>query len=253
MHRHDGRLGDAEYVEGEQHPQGDRRHLAGEDAAGVEVERAGGDAGPGDGRQQQQGRGAEQHQEIEAPGPLGLLVAAVGDQRIGDQRQHLVEKEGGEQVAGERKAHGGGDREREADVEDRLPLFAVRPHVADRIQRIDDPQARRDGREERAQRLDVKGDRQAGQHVDEMQRRPLAGKHLGGERQDGGEQDHGAQHGGALAQVRPLVEQGDQNGRRRRHDQRQGDQLGAAHGVPPMSSVAALPAMPAVSPVSRPK
>ena len=67
--------------------------LAGEDAAGVEIERAGGDAGPGDRRQQQQGRGAEQHQQIEAAGGLGLLVAAMGDQRIGDQRQHLVEEE----------------------------------------------------------------------------------------------------------------------------------------------------------------
>ncbi len=253
MHRHDRGLGDAENEERQQQAHGDRRQLAGKDAAGVEIERPGGDAGPGDRRQQEQRRGAKQHQEIQSPGRPRLFGATVGDQRIGHQRQHFVEQKEREQVAGERDAHGGGDGEREADVEDGLARFPVRSHVADRIERIDDPQAGGDHREEHAERLDREGDRQAGQDVEQVKGRPLAGEHLGEQHHDEGEEDQRAEHRGAFARVRPTLEQRHQDGRRRRHGKGKGDEFGAAHPPPPISAAAALAAMPAVRSASSPK
>jgi hypothetical protein len=47
---------------------------------------------------QQQDRGADQQPEVEPPARARLLVAVVRDQRIGHQRQDLVEQEQREQV-----------------------------------------------------------------------------------------------------------------------------------------------------------
>src|SRR3546814_4921680 len=62
-------------------------------------------------------RGAEQQSEIDPPAALRLRGPLVHHQRIGRERQGLVEDEQREHVAGEGDAHGGGDRDGEADVE----------------------------------------------------------------------------------------------------------------------------------------
>ena len=88
--------------------------------------------------------------EVDAPARARLGVAVVGDQRIGHQRQRLVEQEQGQQVGGEGDAHRRRQREREADVEAGLVRLVVGAHVADRIDRVDDPQPRGDQREQHA-------------------------------------------------------------------------------------------------------
>jgi hypothetical protein len=64
----------------------------------------------------------------------------VRHERIGRERQHLVEQEQCDQVSGERNTHRRRERYGEHHVEARLVLFVVAAHVADRVQGIDDPQ-----------------------------------------------------------------------------------------------------------------
>jgi hypothetical protein len=73
-------------------------------------------------RQQEEHRGAHQDRQVGAPAAARLVGAGVGDQRIGDQRQHFVEQEQRQQVGGEGDRQRGGDGQREADVEARLVL-----------------------------------------------------------------------------------------------------------------------------------
>ena len=116
-------------------------------------------------------------------------------------------------------------RDGEADVERRLARLGVGPHVADRIERIDDPQARGHRGEQHAQRLDREGDRQAGQHVEQVDCRPRAAEHLRQQRQHRREQRRGAERASpprAGSAVR--WNSADQERRRHRREQRDRDQ-----------------------------
>ena len=124
--------------------------LAGEHAAGREVGRAGDAPDEDQRRQQQHDRGAHQQAEIDASAGARGVGACMRDERVGDERQHFVEHEQREQVGGTSDAHRRRDREREADVEARLLRLAVGAHVADRVDRVDDPQPGCDEREQHA-------------------------------------------------------------------------------------------------------
>ena len=74
----------------------------------------------------------------------------------------------------------GGDGHGEAGVEAGLVLLVVGAHVADRVARGDDPQARGDQREEQPQRLELEGQRPGpGRTSNSSQPRPAAGEHAG--------------------------------------------------------------------------
>ena len=92
----------------------------------------------------------------------------VVDQRIGRERQRLVEQEQREQVLGEGDADGAAERDREADVEGGLARLGVGPHVADRIDRVHDPQRPSDQREQQAERLDPEGKREPGSNLEDL-------------------------------------------------------------------------------------
>jgi len=78
---------------------------AGEDAAGLEVQRAGKPPSDGHGREQEQHRGQQEKRQVRTPAPSRLLVAVVRHERIGHQRERLVEQVQRQQVPGERDAH----------------------------------------------------------------------------------------------------------------------------------------------------
>ena len=231
MHRHHRRLGDAEDIEGKENAERDRSELAAQDAARDEIEGAGGGAGPGDRRQEEEGRGAEEHQEIEAPGAHRFRRRPVGDQRIGRKGEHLVKEEQREEVAGERQPHGRGDGDGEADIEERLPVGPLVAQIADRVDRIDDPQPRGDEREEHAEGLDGEGDWQAGDDIDEVERRPAAGEHRRQQRQDRQEEQDGSDERHALAEVRAAGEERQQQRRGGGDHERREDEVFGGHGV----------------------
>ena len=140
MQRHHRRLADAEHVEKEQSGNDRRADIGRENAAGPEIERSGENPGGDDRRQKQQEGRAEQKHEINAAGANGFFVPFVGDQWIGRERQRLVEQKQREQILGERDPDRAAERHGETDVESRLARLVVGAHVADRVDRIDDPQ-----------------------------------------------------------------------------------------------------------------
>ena len=187
--------------------------------------------GPGDEprehqrRQQEHDRRAEQQPQVHASAATRLVGAVMRDQRVRDQRQHLVEQEQREHVAGHGDAHRGRQCQREADVEARLRVLVVGSHVADRIQRVDDPQSRRDQREQHAERFDLEGHRQPGQHLEQRDCRPRTGENVRQQREHAQQQQRSADQRDALAQVRRTAEERDQRRAGRRHEQRSQDQL----------------------------
>ena len=131
MKRHQGRLADTKGKQRDQNGQHRRVGRGRQNATELEVRRAGNRPGPGNGRQQQHHRRADQQQQIDAAAANGLLVGLVCHQRIGRQRQDFVTDKQREQVLGERKSHGAGNRNRKADVEQCLPVLFVAAHIAD--------------------------------------------------------------------------------------------------------------------------
>lgn len=97
----------------------------------------------------QRGRtGQEQHPTKESIGQVAvagaerLRGAAVDDERVRREGEHLVENKKGEQVAGERYAHGRGDADREEAKEAASVRRAL--EVADGVDGRHEPE---DGRE----------------------------------------------------------------------------------------------------------
>ena len=80
-------------------------------------------------------RGTEQVGQVGASAGAGLAVLVVGDERVGREREHLVEEIEREQVAGEGDAEGGAEGDGEEGVEARLGVLLQAAHVADRIER----------------------------------------------------------------------------------------------------------------------
>ncbi len=252
VERHQGGLADAEDVEGQEDRQQPAAHPLRQDAARLEVEAAGQDVGQGDRQDQEAQRGAEQEAQIDPPGPARLGRAAMGDQRIGRQRQGLVEHQEGQKIAGERDAHGAGQRQREAGMEAALLGVAIGAQIADRIDCGRQPQAARDQGEHQPQRLGGQAKLKAWQHLDERLRRALAGRDRRQEVQHQAEQRERHADREAVAQTRPSREVPDH----RRCQCRQGDgqqhEPADAHGAGPTKAAAASSARPKVQPAARP-
>ena len=255
MKRHQRRLADAEHAQRQQPGQARLPEFAGQDTAGREVGGAGKKPDEHQRRQQEDDRGAHQQGEIHAATGARLVGAMVRDQRVGDERQQLVEHEQREQVAGKGDAHRGRKRQCKKDVKARLVRLVVAPHVADRVERIDDPQTRGDEREQHAQRLDPERDLQPRQHGEKLNRGPRATQHHRQQRQHARQQQRGRGECGGFAQVRQAPRQRDQRRARQRHHQRGENRLlGRQHQrSPPISSAAACAAEPTVKEVSSPK
>ncbi len=198
------------------------------------------------------GRGAEQHHQVEAAGLPRFERGAMGDERPGGEGEQLVEQEEREQVAGECDPHGRSDGERKADIEQRLAWRLLGPHIADRVDRVDDPQPGGDRGEEHAERLDGEDNGKARDHGPYGERRGGAAKHRREQPEHGDEEKHGAEDGDALAQVGTPGEERNEQRRRGRDEERERDQRRGAHWMPPIRATAARCAMPAVSVVSMP-
>ncbi len=153
------------------------------------------------------------------------------DERIRGQREHLVEQEQRDQVARERDAHGRRQRDGEHDVEAGLVPLLVAPHVADRVQRIDDPQARGEGREQHPEGLDAERQLDAGQQFRDRDTRPLSRHHRGQQSPHGGREPAGRHERHCLAKVcAEPPRQGDTDGAGQRQHQRDQDGGLRAHG-----------------------
>ncbi len=101
---------------------------------------------------------AERVVQVGAPSPERRRRARVHDERIGGQRERLVEDEEREEVGRERDSHRGPDTDGE-EAEEPRPVTRV-AHVASRVDRRHKPERARDDGEERAE--PVGGDSQAG-------------------------------------------------------------------------------------------
>ena len=186
-----------------------------------------------------------------------LGVRLVGDQRIGRKRQDLVEDEEREQVLREGDAHRRPQRHRETDVEARLTRLVVAAHIADRIDRIDDPQRRGDEREQHPERLDLEREAQARHDGDVERLRPRAGQHMRQQAPGCQAESAGRHQRHRLADIRMTVEQRDHQ-RAEQRDRQGGKDQGfgrkGQHHLSPPSSVSAIRlATPTVSCVSMPK
>ncbi len=246
VERHHRGLADPEQVERHQHRHHPVGCSAGENPARDEVEAAGRDPGEPDREQQGPDRGPEQDAEIDPARAPGLLGAAMGHQRIGADRQHLVEHQKRQHVAGEGDAHGRGQREREEGVEAGLVGLVMAAHVADRIDRGQDPEQARDQREADAQRLGGEGEAEARQHLDQTHLRPLARDHRRQHEQHQREQAGRGDQRHGLAQVGPGAGQPDQQRADHRRRQRQQHRGAGAHDAGPISARAAASARPMV-------
>ena len=215
MERHERRLADAEREQAEHHRGHPFRH-PGQDAAGAEVHGAGVRPGPHDGEKLEPDGGPEQGAEVDPSRPPRLGGAGVGHERVGGQRQRLVEDEQGDEVVRERDPHGGPDGDREAGVEPRLVLLVMRPHVADGVDRGDEPQEPRHHREQHPERLDHQLERDPGHQRRENQARPPALSHLGVDPEHAREDQRRGHQGDSLPQIRCPERKNDQPDRQQR-------------------------------------
>ena len=173
----------------------------------------------------------------------------MADQGKGRQRQCLVEHEEGEEIAGK------GDTDRRCDGDGKegeepgLVRLVVTAHVADRIDRRDDPQAARHEREGDAQRLDGELEREAGDRLRDDQFGNRAA--VPGDDGQNDEEDRAAGKTQPFPDVGPAVSREDGPGGDERHDKGE-RQHQSCHGAPPRSR-AAVSATPTVRSVETPR
>ena len=191
------------------------------------------------------------------PARIASSFRLVRHQRIGRERQSFVEQEQREQVLGESDPDRAAERYGKADVECGLTRLVVGAHVADRIDRVDDPQRGGDESEQHPQRLDLEGELKAGRDLDDLCLRPGAAEHWPEQAEHGEAQCARSHQRHRLAQVRQLVkERNDQRANERREQRQKNKTFGrrhCRHRSPPSRALAAVPAMPAVHSVSMPK
>ncbi len=156
VERHHRRLADAEHVHGQKQRCKAAGSLVSENAARGKV-KCGDGPSPDHGGQLQHDRRADQDSEVDPPGAFRLFGAGMRDQRKRRNRQHFVEHEQRQHVAGEGDAERARYGDGEAHVEPGLVLFMVSTHVADRIDRGDDPQKACDAGKQHAERFDGEG------------------------------------------------------------------------------------------------
>ena len=178
----------------------------------------------------------------------------VGHQGVGGEGDRLIKDEESENICCKGDADGARDGQSEADVETSLVLFVVTPHVADRVQRGDDPQPRRHEGKQHPQRLDLECKLEARQDLDNVEARP-APRHHGWQDdfRDDREERAGSQEGRGLANIRPTPEEGDQPDACKRPQDRQANGGFDRHSSTPNSIRAAAEARPTESEVKTPK
>ena len=174
-----------------------------EHAAGRERQGAGQLPGPDHGQQQEAYRGAHQQPQVDTPAAARVVVAGMGDQRVGRQGQQLVEQEQRQHVGRQRDAHGRRDGDGEGDIETGLVVLVVGAHVADGIHRGDRPQEAGHQGEQHAQRLRRQRQGQSRQGLGQHQGRRRLRIHLPHQRHHQPEQQQAGQHGHGLAHVGP--------------------------------------------------
>ena len=138
-------------------------------------------------------------------------------QGIGSQRQHLVEQEKGNKIAGEGDAHGGGQAHRERGEIPGLVGVMPGPHIADRIDGGENPQAGSQEGKDEAEQVGAQLQRPAGQQLEVAGLNNPAGQHR---RQHGDNQqelDGGSNEGPAFAQIRVPVRKQDRPGGEQRN------------------------------------
>ena len=256
MEWHDRCLADAEHVKRQQDARDGRRYLALEYSAGDEVERP--RNGPGaDDRDQLQADGCpEKNAEIDPAGASRLVRTCMCNKGKGRYRQNFIEDEQGHHVAGERDADGRCDGDREEGVESRLVDLAMTSHVADGVDRRDNPQAAGEKGEHQAERFGGKPDRKARKRFGQNHGACLACVQGEGDRSDGCEQDDACRQTHELAQVGQMSRERDTDDGNKRDRNGGGHERarvrGPDHGMTPRPR-AALSASPIVRSVATPK
>ena len=159
--------------------------------------------------------------EIGSPSSDRGVSAIVHHQRVRRQRQHLVEHEERREVAGERDP----DRGRQAHGEARKIACLVRivpgAHVANRIDRCDDPESGRHQRKEQAERVDAQVQ---GQSRHEPERFGFDGAAVENDREHGRDQHelHGGGYKGAGFTCRwAIADEADDHGGEQRDENRE--------------------------------
>ena len=246
MDRHEGGLPRPEDEEREQDEEDAVLRPPGQDAPDAEVERARKDPRPRDREEEERdGRGDEDPQ-IRAGALHRLPRPVVRDERVGRERQDLVEEEQREQVARERHAHGGADGDREADVEPRLVRLPVSPHVADRVDRSDDPEPGSHQGEEHAEGLQPEHEGEAsGEEPHQQDAGGRVGEDVRQQRRHEPEERGAGRERHRFPHVGPPAEQGDEHRTGEGDDQRQVQRHESAHWSPRSTASAACSATPA--------
>ena len=204
---HDGGLGEtAQVTEIDRAQQQARGVDAVEQAGGFEIEGAGhlvSERQPG----QQEGLGSPHQVDQVAPAAVpGFLVLLVVDQGIGDQAERLVEDDQGEQVGGEGPADGRRQADGETGEEAGLGVLLQAPHVADAVDRGDDPQQGRYGGEHHAQGIHPEGEIHPRQYLEQGDLDGPAREHHGRHGYDDQELDQGRHQGDRVPEVVSTVE-----------------------------------------------
>ena len=127
------------------------------------------------------------------------------------------------------------------------------PHVADRVERGDDPEERGDQREQHAERLDDEADAEPGDEIEQEELGPPARLDRRKDAVDREEGDDRGRDHRAVAEVGPAPEQRDQRRARERAGKRHRHGEFDAHGPAPINARAACSATPTGSEVSIPK
>jgi hypothetical protein len=125
----------------------------------------------------------------------------LGDQRIGRQREHLVKQIEGQQVG--RKGHADGRRNGDGKRGEiaGLRMLLERAHVADGIERGEEPEDRSDQGKEHPHGIDPQRQRHPGQHFGDDEFVAAAGQNRGQQGDDDGHLAQRCQQGPALAQI----------------------------------------------------
>ena len=165
--------------------------------------------------------GADQIDHITPAASPGSVVFFVVDQRVGDQAQRFIKDYQREQIGGKSPAHSGGERHCKSSEKPGLVLFLQTAHIADGIERREDPQQARNGGEHHAERIDPEGEINAGQDFKQGQFRGVSRQHRWGQRYHDEEFKQGRDQRYHVAGIRAAVQQQDQRGRSEGHCDRQ--------------------------------
>ena len=124
-------------------------------------------------------------------------------QRVRDERQSFIEQKQREEIGGEGHANRGGKSQSETGEVTCLRVLIERTHVADRIERRQDPEDRSSGGKEKAERIYAKRQVDAWENSEEHDFRHAAGDDIRNHRSYKGEQHDACCHGPELPQIPP--------------------------------------------------